>query len=236
MPNAPAPTAVPRDAYVPAAEAAYIAGISVNQLNNLVDKGVLPKELVIRKGGQRLYARFAAPAAKVYYALKLPTTERKALLTKMVRLTVGAPKGWPWGLQHASATVRSSEHADVPKKGVLADWRIRLEGDVPMEADVSQVVADSATRAKEVDDAARLITRDPDVMNGLPCFAGTRVLVGDVLATLDEEGLSPAEMREHWPSITDEHIAAARLYEKLHPRRGRPPSLAELGWRGGREI
>lgn len=56
-----------------------------------------------------------------------------------------------------------------------------------------------------------LISIDPDVCHGQPCIKGTRVLVTVVLDAL-AAGLSPAEIIEHYPTITDDGVRAAAAY------------------------
>ena len=58
---------------------------------------------------------------------------------------------------------------------------------------------------------ARYIAEDPDVMNGVPCFAGTRVPIDIVLAFVDK-GMSLTEVCKHYAFVTPDHVAAARAY------------------------
>lgn len=55
-----------------------------------------------------------------------------------------------------------------------------------------------------------LIQVAPTVCHGQPCFAGTRILVSDILELL-EAGVSPAEIvsRKYFPRLTLRHIQAA---------------------------
>ena len=65
-----------------------------------------------------------------------------------------------------------------------------------------------------------LITADPEVMGGVPVFAGTRVPVATVLASLNT-GLDRERLRERYPGLTDEHIDAAQVYRDV-PRPSQP--------------
>lgn len=56
-----------------------------------------------------------------------------------------------------------------------------------------------------------LITADPAVCHGKPCFAGTRVLVSAVLDNL-AAGLSAEQVVAQYPSLTPPHVAAALGY------------------------
>ena len=75
--------------------------------------------------------------------------------------------------------------------------------------------------------AVALIVEDPAVQGGAATFRGTRVLVHQVAALL-EQGASEAELRGDYPRLTPEMITAAPVYARAHPRRGRPRKPA---WR-----
>jgi uncharacterized protein (DUF433 family) len=70
-----------------------------------------------------------------------------------------------------------------------------------------------------------LVVSDPEILSGMPVFAGTRVLIDTVLACIDA-GEDLERIRESYPIADDEHIAAARAYRAAHPR-GRTLSLIE---------
>jgi uncharacterized protein (DUF433 family) len=55
------------------------------------------------------------------------------------------------------------------------------------------------------------ISIDPGICHGKPCIMGTRVLVSVILESL-AEGESNAGIRESYPSIADEDIAAVLHY------------------------
>jgi uncharacterized protein (DUF433 family) len=83
-----------------------------------------------------------------------------------------------------------------------------------------------ASRPSPFDLADMLVTTDPAVMGGVPCFAGTRVPIDHVLSSLDE-GESLARLQASYPFLTDAHVDAARAYTLAQPRRGQPPRLSE---------
>jgi uncharacterized protein (DUF433 family) len=69
--------------------------------------------------------------------------------------------------------------------------------------------------------AMRLIVEDHTVQGGAATFAGTRILVHQI-ADLIAQGADGAELREDYPRLTPAMIAAAPVYARAHPRRGRP--------------
>ena len=76
-------------------------------------------------------------------------------------------------------------------------------------------------------DAMALIVEDASVQNGAATFRGTRILVHQI-ADLLAQGADPAELRTDYPRLTPDMLAAAPVYVRAHPRRGRPRTPA---WR-----
>jgi uncharacterized protein (DUF433 family) len=62
-----------------------------------------------------------------------------------------------------------------------------------------------------------LVVSDPEILSGEPVFAGTRIAIDTVLASLDA-GIDMARIRLSFPIVDDEHIATARAYRTAHPR------------------
>ena len=102
-------------------------------------------------------------------------------------------------------------------------WKVARAG---IEIDMLPFITQAFARAKQVDDADALVSTDPDVMGGAPCFAGTRVPIDVVLASV-EGGISKDRLRHSYHFLTDTHVAAAKVYAQVHPRRGRPRRLAD---------
>ena len=77
-------------------------------------------------------------------------------------------------------------------------------------------------------DAMALIVEDEAIQGGAATFRGTRILVHQI-ADLLAQGADEAELREDYPRLTPAMLAAAPVYARAHPRRGRPkaPALAE---------
>lgn len=63
----------------------------------------------------------------------------------------------------------------------------------------------------------------PGVRSGKPCFVGTRITVYDVLEYL-AGGMSPAEIVEDFPELTDDHVRAALEFAALRERRLATPA------------
>lgn len=70
-------------------------------------------------------------------------------------------------------------------------------------------------------DAMGLIVEDESIQGGAATFRGTRILVHQI-ADLLAQGVGEAELREDYPRLTQAMMAAALVYARAHPRRGRP--------------
>ena len=76
--------------------------------------------------------------------------------------------------------------------------------------------------------AMAVIVEDPEIQAGAATFKGTRILVHTV-ADLLKAGATATELKEDYPHLTAAMLAAAPVYARTHPRRGRPKTPA---WRG----
>ncbi len=81
-------------------------------------------------------------------------------------------------------------------------------------------------------DAMGLIVEDESIQGGAATFRGTRILVHQI-ADLLAQGADEAELRMDYPRLTPAMLAAAPVYARAHPRRGRPKAPA---WRKGAAV
>ena len=59
------------------------------------------------------------------------------------------------------------------------------------------------------------VVADPSVCAGEPCIRGTRIYIAIILDSLDE-GLTPAQIIDHYPQLTLDDIRAAVAYAAEH--------------------
>jgi uncharacterized protein (DUF433 family) len=71
------------------------------------------------------------------------------------------------------------------------------------------------------------ITEDPQILDGTPCFTGTRVSIENVVASR-RAGVPIGELRAAYPFLTEPLLDEAETYMKHHPRTGRPRRIAEI--------
>lgn len=107
-------------------------------------------------------------------------------------------------------------------------------GQVQHDCGILSYVVDVKAVADRVDgdlaryrDAMGLIVEDSSIQGGAATFRGTRILVHQI-ADLLAQGADEAELREDYPRLTPAMLAAAPVYARAHPRRGRPKAPA---WR-----
>lgn len=194
------------------AEAAYMADVSDRDINRLVDEHILPGAL-IAQGTSRRLARLSAPFAAFYFQTSedLSKSARMRVISKLVeRLALRSD------FDQFLALSGRLRHAHF-------DWRVSED---VWTVELAPFVDAALARARRSTEATSQVVEDPDVMGGLPCFAGTRVPVANVLAARDE-GMSYAELKEAYPFLTKRLLEDAEIYLRSHPRPGRPRRLGE---------
>jgi uncharacterized protein (DUF433 family) len=74
----------------------------------------------------------------------------------------------------------------------------------------------------------------PDLHHGDPCIKGTRIPVAMIVGSL-ADGMSPEEIREAYPQLTDEDIQAALAYaaDVIHLRSPARSNGSLRLWPGG---
>ncbi len=181
-------------------EAAAVAGAPVRAAYRFAAER-LPPGGTLRSGGQRLLTRWGAVCLALDRSLPrdVPLAVRRRLYAAILRRPAG---------DDASASVAAG-----PLSYVL---------------DVRQAARRVDAGLARYRAAMALIVEDGDIQGGAATFRGTRILVHGIAALL-AAGATEAELREDHPRLTAAMIAAAPIYARVHPRRGRPRSPA---WRG----
>ena len=150
------------------------------------------------------------------------------LLTRLGAICVVIDREMP---KDVPVTVRKQVYAQISKSALSPVIKCKhgiLHYVVDVKTAASRVDADLAKYRKTM----KLIVEDPDVQAGAATFKGTRILVHHI-ANLIAQGAAAAELREDYPRLTREMIAAATIYAKAHPRRGRP---RKPSWRSGEPL
>jgi uncharacterized protein (DUF433 family) len=163
----------------------------------------LPSGLVVRRHRQRLLTRWGAVCVVIDHEM---------------------PKDVP-------VTVRKQLYAEI--RGSMTARVIKCKhGIVQYIVDVKTVATKVDAALAKYRKALKLIVEDPDIQAGAATFRGTRILVQQI-ADLVSGGATETELREDYPRLTRAMIAAAPVYAKAHPRRGRPRKPA---WRNNEPL
>lgn len=101
-----------------------------------------------------------------------------------------------------------------PEKTVIREQAVTVEVE-GIEAELEEGLA-------ELEAAKAMVTTDPEIMGGSPCFAGTRIPVHDIADMLANGDTVDALLRAY-PSLDERRIRLAPVYAAAYPRRGRPP-------------
>ncbi len=197
--------------YVPSAEAAYIAELSDRDMNRVFDEHLVPDVLVRAEDGRR-FARLASAFAHFYFVTDgiYAAPLRRRVVAELTERVVARRNR-----DHVLALQEALKHAD---------WMVNVQ--FGQFVDVSSFVENAMKRARAVDEAKAAIQISDDVMGGLPVFAGTRVPIDMVTTSLDK-GISMERVVDSYPFVTPKLVEAAKVYQLVHPRRGRRRSLGD---------
>jgi len=207
-------------ALVASAEAAFIAGLTDRQMNRVVDEALVPKVLFEQQGSVRRFTRLCAAFADFYFDTEnlLIAGARRQILEELT--------------QRVEKLLTRNEVMDLSALPDDLNWKVTRHA---VEVDLTSYVAKAFVRARDVDQADALVTSDPDIMGGVAVFTGTRVPVDVVLSSI-AAGVRMDRLRSSYPFLTDAHIQAARVYQEVHPRRGRPRRLADVNTGATRRV
>lgn len=153
-------------------------------------------------------------------------------LTAPARLRGGATRYLPIRAVPFFHSLKAANLIDLPVRHKRTIWThlVRREpmrlGTVEFSPgamlDLEHLAADSLHNAERYRAARdRYIASDPDILGGTPVIAGTRLTVYSILGRL-QGGDTVDDLASDYPEVPREAFAAAELYAKAHPLRGRP--------------
>ncbi len=186
-------------------ETADLGGITIRSVNKAIEQGVI--------NTQKIEGRIRIPETELAPVVMIDEISKSVPLALSQKRTI---RDWISGL--SLSRLRGAQELELAPK-VL----------VRLDAELLRRARDAARYTQARD---RFITRDPEVKTGEPIIRGTRLTVSAIAARLNG-GESIENVIEDYPYIPREAIEAAAIYDRTHPRRGRPPQP----WRGqGREV
>lgn len=188
------------------AEAAVVARVSPRDVNRVIDEGILPAAFSSAENGRRIWGG-ACSLISFYY-------ESAARLTSEERITAIR-----W------AEPRLAEWKTLALGELIAkDWTLH---DDFLTIDLAPFIRKTVEGLATLVAARDMVTSSADILGGTPVFAGTRIPVYDVAASL-AAGHSAAELLEAFPALDETRIALAKVYADANPLRGRPKPSPEL--------
>ncbi len=178
-------------------EAALAAGVSMRDINRVIDEHILPETLYSTEKIRRFRTDACLLIAFYFSTADLLTADARLRMIRNERVHSPTWDGWKhWSIEDNLLTV----HFDSLWQSV--DGRLR------------DLIA-----------ARELVVEDEEILSGTPVIRGTRVPVHDVAAALSK-GTSKARVLRSYPSLNERQIDLAAIYAKAVPLRGRPHRLA----------
>jgi uncharacterized protein (DUF433 family) len=181
-------------------EAAVAAGVSVPQINRIIDEKILPEDLY-STSPTRSFRTDAALLIAFYF-------ETADWLTTNARLET---------IRNARAHCSTWEE--------WKDWTI---GDHYLTIRFSDLWKTVDERLHRLTEARGMVVEDSEILSGTPVIRGTRIPVHDVAAQV-ATGVPIEEILEMYPRLCAAQVELATIYAKAVPQRGRPRRLSIPG-------
>ena len=174
-------------------EAAVAAGVSVREINRVVDEHILPENLYSTEKMRKFRTDACLLIAFYFSTADLLTADARLRMIRNELVHSPTWDGWKhWAIEDDMLTI----HFDSLWKSV--DQRLR-----------------------DLISARELVVEDEEILSGTPVIRGTRVPVHDVAAALSA-GTSKELLLKAYPSLNERQIELAAVYAKAMPARGRP--------------
>lgn len=182
-------------------EAAFVAGLGTTVVDRAIDRLRIGRPFVQRRQRRRLLTPKGAflIAADHLIARDIAAPARKQLRTRLAALLKENP-------------IDAVTELAVPSSAL------------PTTVDFKPLSDSVAKRLSALEAALALIVEDDEVQAGAATFRGTRILVRPIAAAL-RRGVRPDELEQDY-RLSEDQIAAARVYADARPQRGRPPISA----------
>jgi uncharacterized protein (DUF433 family) len=178
------------------AEAAMAAGVSIAEVNRVVDRKILPQEL-FSTSETRTFRREAC----VFISFYFKTADSLTMAARMRAIRNSLAHAHSWSDLKRSRTEESS--------AIQVSF-------LPFFIEVER-------RLNQLQRAQEMVVEDPEIFQGLPTIRGTRIPVHDVADWMNAD-TPTEELREMYPRLKKEQFDLALVYATAHPRKGRPKS------------
>ncbi len=188
-------------------EAAVVAGVTVRDINRVIDERLLPEGFTSDVDGRRIELA-ACPLVGFYFraAKALTAEERLRLIRRFAERITADMAGHPF------AGWRK------------ADWSVR---DGFLTVSLSDFVAEADDRSARLAAAQDMVMEDSAILGGTAVIRGTRIPVHDVAASV-ATGMSRERVLAAYRGLDEAMLDLAVLYAEANPVRGRPCRVAAL--------
>lgn len=187
-----------------ATEAAHVSGVTVRDINRIFDEHILPEKYISRKKVRMISANSCLMVSFYYETRDIFTSHMRKSIIKDLDIA------------YPNLAFRSLKDVHLDST-VLHSW---------LKIDMEPFRKMVAKRLSELQEAKELVVDDPEILGGLPVFAGTRVPVHNVAASL-ASGMSEQDVKRAYPHLEISQIRLAPLYVRTHPLRGRPAAAPQ---------
>lgn len=192
-------------------EAAVVAGVTVRDINRVIDEKLLPERFYTLEDGRHLHIAACPLVGFYFHAAKALTAEERSLLIRRICERIG-----PAMARRPIARWR--------KHSRPADWTVN---DGFLTVSLWEFAISAEDHHAKLVEARERVVEDPDILGGAPVLRGTRIPVHDVAASV-AAGVPRERIRSAYPGLDDQAIEFATIYAEATPRRGRPKRLARL--------
>lgn len=174
-------------------EAAVAAGVSLPQINRVIDDRILPDHWY-STSPVRTFRTDACLFIAFYY-------ETADWLTASARLQ----------------TIRDA----AVQRSTWRQWKDFVVADHFLTVRFDDLWKSVDDRLRRLANAEEMVVEDPEILSGTPVIRGTRIPVYGVAALFDA-GTTTKEILEMYPRLTKAQVELASIYAKAVPQRGRP--------------
>ncbi len=178
-------------------EAAVAAGVSLPQINRVIDEKILPDD---------------------WYSISPVRTFRTDACLFIAFYYVTAD----W--LTASARVQTIREAAIHRSS-WAQWENYVIDANLLTVRFADLWRSVDGRLHKLAAAEAMVVEDPEILSGTPVIRGTRIPVYSVAALFDS-GTPMTEILEMYPRLVEDQVELASVYAKAVPQRGRPKRAA----------
>jgi uncharacterized protein (DUF433 family) len=178
-------------------EAAVAAGVSLPQINRVIDEKILPDDYYSTSPTRTVRAD-----ACLLIAFYFETADW---------LTAGA----------RVKTIRGAVAHRQAHRHTWAQWKHYAVDEHFLTVRFADLWKNVDDRLERLIAAEKMVVEDPEILGGTPVIRGTRVPVHRVAAIFDG-GTSMERILKSYPSLTAQQVELSSLYAKAVPQRGRP--------------